>query len=226
MQQANTPANKRKDAAMQNQTPCFIGYNPVTAHCPQSVFPCVHPSAYVGPFACIIGDVTIEENVFIAPQVIIRADEGTPFHIGAHTNLQDGVTLHGLAGEQISYKNSNYSIYLGQHVSCGHGCVIHGPCVLEDDVFVGFYALVLNAIVGEGCFIAHHAVVTGGVRIAPRRYVPAGEVVDTQQKADELTAVSKADTAFAAEVQHVNSAFPAAYEGLSCTTANTCEGGK
>lgn len=211
MQQTNTTQSNHEENMIRNQNLHYIGPNPITEYCPQSISPSVHPSAYIGPFACILGDVTIEENVFVAPHVIIRADEGTPFHIGAHTNLQDGVTLHGLAGKRVSYRDSAYSIYLGQHVSCGHGCVIHGPCVLEDDVFVGFYALVLNAFIGKGCFIAHHAVVTGGVHLSPGRHVPAGALVDTQQKADELTAVSEANAAFAAEVQHVNNAFPMAY---------------
>lgn len=210
MQQANTSKNNRKAATMSSRTPCFIGPNPVTVHCPQSVSPCVHPSAYVGPFACIIGDVTIEENVFLAPHVVVRADEGTPFYIGAHTNLQDGVILHGLADKQVSYKGHDYSIYVGQHVSCAHGSVIHGPCVLGDHVFVGFHALVMHAVIGEGCTIGHHAIVNG-VHVAPGRVVPMGAVVDTQQKADALSLASEADNTFADGVQDVNNAFPEAY---------------
>ncbi|MFT9057216.1 MAG: carbonate dehydratase [Ethanoligenens sp.] len=194
---------------MQNMN--FIGPNPATPHCPQSMLPHIHPSAYVGPFASVIGDVTVCANVFIAPHVSVRADEGTPFYIGAHTNLQDGVILHGLAGKQISHDGHNYSIYIGQHVSCGHGCVIHGPCMLGDRVFVGFGALVLNAVVEEGCTISHHAMVSGGIHVAAGRYVPAGALVDTQQKADALPNVSEGDTAFAANVQRVNNTFPAAF---------------
>ncbi|GAA3325448.1 hypothetical protein GCM10020331_057390 [Ectobacillus funiculus] len=33
----------------------------------------------------------ITDNVYVAPNVSIRADEGTPFYIGSNTNLQDGV---------------------------------------------------------------------------------------------------------------------------------------
>lgn len=227
MQRPNTPERSGKNTTMQNQSIHFIGPNPVTPHCPDSVMPRVHFSACVGPFACVIGDVTICENVFIAPHASVRADEGTPFYIGAHTNIQDGVILHGLADKRISHNGQDYSIYIGQHVSCGHGCIIHGPCELGDRVFVGFGALVLNAVVGAGCTVSHHAMVMG-VHIAPERYVPAGVLVDTQKKADGLPPVSDGDKAFAAGVQLVNNAFPTAYAlqygRTVCSCGLSCDG--
>lgn len=210
MQQDEILKCNKADVPMQNNVLSFIGSNPITAHCPKSAFPHVHPSAYIGPFACVIGDVTIEENAFLAPHVTVRADEGTPFFIGAHTNLQDGVILHGLAEKRISHDGVEYSIYIGSHVSCGHSCVIHGPCFLGDRVFVGFGTLVMNAVVEDGCSIGHHAVVMG-VKIAAGHRVPAGAVVDTQEKADALPLASKSDTTFSANVQEVNNAFPSAY---------------
>ena len=188
----------------------FVAANPVTPQCPRSVLPHIHPSAFLAPFSYVVGDVEIGEGVFLAPHVSVRADEGTPFYIGAHTNLQDGVTVHGLTGKTIEHGGSAYSVYIGAHVSCGHGCVVHGPCLVEDGTFVGFGALVHSASVGAGCHIGHHAVVTG-VRVAPGRRVPVGAVVDTQEKADALPPVSPGDVTFAAGVQEINNAFPAAY---------------
>ncbi len=189
----------------------FVAPNPPTTFNPKSVGPTIDSTAYVGAFSTIIGDVTIGENVFIAPSVTIRADEGSPFFIDSNTNLQDGVILHGLANGRVMYHDNLYSIYIGKGVSCAHGCIIHGPCMLGDNVFVGFRSIVLNAIIQEDCYISHNALVTGGITVAPNRFVPAGAVVDTQEKANALGLVSHADYEFAQDVQFINQEFPSAY---------------
>lgn len=200
----------------------FIAPNPPTSFAPKSVPPTVDPTAYVGPFSSIIGDVTVGENVFIAPNVSIRADEGTPFYIGPGTNLQDGVILHGLAEGKVTHDNRKYSIYIGSHVTCAHGCMIHGPCKLGSHTFVGFNSIVFNAIVSPGCYISINALVTGGIKIAANRYVPAGSVIDTQAKADRLGPVPESDRDFAKEVLHINGEFPGAYALLFGSTRCSC----
>lgn len=189
----------------------FIGPNPPTSFNTKSSFPCIDQTAFIGPFSSVIGDVTIGENVFVAPNVTIRADEGTPFFIGSNTNIQDGVILHGLKDGRVIVNQKKFSIFIGEHVSCAHGCLIHGPCKIGNKVFVGFKAIVYNAIVGEGSFISTNAFITGGVRIPPKRFVPPGSLIDTQAKADTLSPVSADNVEFAKEVQHVNTEFPAAY---------------
>lgn len=189
----------------------FIGPNPSVSFNQNSVCPRVDPTSFVGPFSSVIGDVEIEGNVFIAPNVSIRADEGFPFFIGCSTNLQDGVIVHGLKDERIVVDGKAYSVFIGQNVSCTHGCIVHGPCRLGDHVFVGFDAIVFNAVVGEGTFISMKALIADGVRIAPNRFVPPGLIVNTQAIADALGPVSKPQMEFAEEVLQVNREFPAAY---------------
>ena len=186
----------------------FIAPNPITTFNTKSVRPSIDFTAYVGPFSSIIGDVTIEKNVFIAPNVSIRADEGFPFYIDSDTNIQDGVILHGLEHGRVINNGKEYSIYIGKHVSCTHGCIIHGPCKLGDNVFVGFHAIVFNAIVGAGSYISQNALITGGITVGLNRFVPAGAIVDTQAKADILGPVPESQREFAQEVQQVNSEFP------------------
>ncbi len=200
----------------------FIAPNPSTALTPHSVSPFLHPSVYLGPFSSVIGDVTVEENVFIAPNVSVRADEGTPFYIGAFSNLQDGVILHGLAHGRVTAGGRDYSIYIGDHVSCAHGCIIHGPCKLGSHVFVGFHAIVFNAIVDDGCYISMGALITGGVHLAYSRFVPPGAIIDTQQKADELGRVPQSQVEFAHEVLEVNKAFPSSYSLSFGSTRCSC----
>lgn len=200
----------------------FIAANPPTSFGPRSVYPTIDKTAYVGPFSSVIGDVTLGEHVFIAPTVSIRADEGSPFYVGAYTNIQDGAILHGLKNGRVLAGNKAYSIYIGRQVSCAHGCIIHGPCKLGDHVFVGFNAIVFNAIVGDGCYISLNALVTGGVKLASNRFVPTGATIDTQEKADALGRVPESSREFAEEVQYVNQQFPESYAVLFGKTKCSC----
>jgi carbonic anhydrase len=189
----------------------YIGPNPSVPFNEKSAMPSVDPSSFVGPFSCVIGDVTIQKNVFIAPNVSIRADEGFPFLICQNTNLQDGVIVHGLLEGRVTEGGKEYSVYIGSNVTCAHGCIVHGPCKLENNVFIGFGAIIYNAIVGEGSYISINALVTGGVKIPPGRFVPPGTIVDSQARANALGPVPKSQKDFAQEVQHVNQTFPTAY---------------
>ncbi|MDF2904340.1 MAG: carbonate dehydratase [Bacillus sp. (in: firmicutes)] len=159
----------------------------------------------------MLGDVNIRRNVFIAPNVSLRADEGTPFYIGSNTNIQDRVIFHGLKNKHVMSRGKLYSIYVGKEVSVTHGALVHGPCYIADKVFVGFNSIVYNAIIGAGAYISYDAVVTNGVRIEPNRFVPPGAHIDTQEKADALSNVPKDSKEFAIEVQRVNQEFPKSY---------------
>jgi carbonic anhydrase len=200
----------------------FISPNPVTTFNPVQRFPKINNSAFISQFSSVIGDVSINKNVYIAPSATIRADEGTPFFIGSNTNIQDGVILHGLANERILVGNKRFSIFIGNGVTIGHGALIHGPCFIGKGVFVGFKSIVFNASVGHGAFISTDAVVTDGVRIPPNRFVPPGAHIDTQAKANSLRIVPKDRKEFAREVQRVNREFPPAYSLLFGKNRCTC----
>ena len=192
----------------------FISPNPITSFNPVQRYPKIDKTAFVSQFTSVIGDVTIRNNVYVAPNVTIRADEGTPFYIGSNTNLQDGVILHGLLNKRISVGEKRYSIFIGNEVTIAHGALVHGPCYIGDKVFVGFKSIVYNAIVGKGSFISYNAVVTNGVRVPPNRFVPPGAHIDSQEKADALSPVPQDSKEFAHEVQRVNQEFPASYHLL------------
>ncbi|HSQ89406.1 carbonate dehydratase [Romboutsia sp.] len=194
-----------------NQYTYFIGPNPCTSFVHESISPSIDSSVFIGPFSSIIGDVTINANVFIGCNVTLRADEGTPFYIGSNTNLQDGVIFHGLADKYIRVKNKKYSIYVGNNVSCAHGCVIHGPCFIGDDTFIGFKSIIFNAYVKRNCFIGTGAIVTNGVVVDYGRFVPPGAIIDTQDKANSLDAIPNTVQDFSKEVIDVNTEFSSSY---------------
>lgn len=205
----------------------LVGSNPPTTFNPQVRYPTIHPTAFVGPFAAVIGDVRIGANVFIAPSVTLRADEGTPFFVGANTNLQDGVILHGLMGETVAVNGEPFAIYIGEGVTCAHGALVHGPCFVGSGGFIGFKSIVFNAVLEEGVYVGTDAVVTNGVHVARGRFVPPGAVIDSQAKADALSPVPASQEEFAHEVQRVNREFPAAYSlhfgTLRCSCGLACE---
>ncbi|REE83872.1 carbon dioxide concentrating mechanism protein CcmM [Paenibacillus taihuensis] len=200
----------------------YISPNPRTTINPVPRFPAIHYTAFLSPFSCVIGDVHIHENVYVAPSATLRADEGTPFSIGSNSNIQDGAILHGLANETLQVGDRRYSIYIGNNVSIAHAAIIHGPCYIGDDTFVSFKSIVFNAVVGRGSYISMDAVVTNGVHLAPHRFVPPGAHIDTQAKADSLSSVPKDSEEFAQEVIRVNNEFPPSYHFLFGTHRCSC----
>ncbi|WP_404785676.1 ribulose bisphosphate carboxylase small subunit [Altericista sp. CCNU0014] len=173
--------------------------------------PQIHSSAYVYSDINVIGDVRIAENVMIAPGTSIRADEGTPFSIGASTNIQDGVVIHGLEqGRVIGDDGKDYSVWIGGSTSITHMALIHGPAYVGDNCFIGFRSTVFNARVNKGCIVMMHALIQD-VEIPPGKYVPSGAVITTQQQADRLPNVQAADVEFASHVIGINQSLRSGY---------------
>ena len=174
--------------------------------------PQVDQSAYVHSFSRLIGDVRVGAQVFIAPGSSIRADEGTPFHIGASTNIQDGVVIHGLEkGRVIGDDGNEYSVWIGANTCITHMALIHGPAYVGDECFIGFRSTVFNAKVGNGCIVMMHALIQD-VEIPPGKYVPSGAVITNQQQADRLPDVQESDRDFAHHVVEINEALLAGYQ--------------
>lgn len=169
-------------------------------------FPVIDNSAYIHPFAIVIGNCYIGEKVLVAPTAVCRGDEGTPLHIGDLSNMQDGVVIHGLEttfngknlddrrfaanGDLLKGNDSRfdkgYSVYVGENVSLAHGVLIHGPAFVGDNTFVGMESMIFNAKVGSNVAVGVSSTVTGGVSIADGKFVPPGSVITTQKQADNL----------------------------------------
>jgi len=135
---------------------------------PNGDWPQVDSTAYIDPTAQIIGKVHIGTKVFVGPNAVIRADEADdegevkPIEIGPECNVQDGVIIHALAGTTVT---------VGRRSSLGHGCIIHGPCTLGESCFIGFNAVIYDAILGDGVFVGTGAVVQQ-VELVPKSLVP------------------------------------------------------
>ena len=58
-----------------------------------------------------------------------------PIRIGCGTNIQDGVVIHSKSGAEVT---------IGKGSSIAHLAIVHGPCVIGDDVFVGLNTVLFN----------------------------------------------------------------------------------
>lgn len=123
---------------------------------------------YVSENAVIIGNVTIGDDVFIAPNATIRCDEpGSEIIIGHGCNIQDNVIIHSLTGCRV---------LIGAGTSIGHGSIVHGPCDIGERCFVGFGSVVFNSVLGDDVMVMHRALVEDA--LIPRGVVvPSGAVI-------------------------------------------------
>lgn len=193
--------------------------------------PVISPNAFVHEAATVIGHVVLGDHVHVAAGSSVRADEGTPFYVGANTNIQDGVTLHALKNKTVRVGDEEWAIYVGRNVSMAHGALVHGPCYVGDDTFIGFNAVVHDSVVGSKCFIGIGATVVG-VEVPDGKFVPHGTIVSTQDAADRLPEVQHAHMEFNEDVVDVNRGLATAYHAAesrlkdALRAARSDEGGR
>lgn len=162
--------------------------------------PKVDVSANVHPSAVLIGNVHIGEKVFVGPNAVIRADETCSegkveaIVIEPEVNIQDGVIIHALGGSPVR---------IGKGASLAHGAVVHGPCEVGENCFIGFNSVVFNAALGKGVVVQHQALVEG-VSIAAGRHVPSMTAVLSAEEAERLNLASPELVAFADKVRQTN----------------------
>jgi carbonic anhydrase/acetyltransferase-like protein (isoleucine patch superfamily) len=116
---------------------------------------------YIAPDASIIGSVTLEHEVSVWFNVVIRADND-PVTIGEQTNVQDGSVLHVDPG---------YPMNLGRRVTVGHKVMLHG-CSVGDGSLIG-----INSVVMNGAKIGKSTLIGANTLIAEGKEIPDGVLV-------------------------------------------------
>ena len=177
---------------------------------PRGDLPQIHPSAFVDPTAILCGLVVVEENVFIGPYAVIRADEMDadghidPIIIGAHSNIQDGVVIHSKSGAKVT---------IGQHTSIAHRAIVHGPCTVGNSVFIGFNSVLFNCVIEDGCVVRYNAVVDG-CHLPPNFYVASTERIGPDTDLSGLGQVSAAASDFSEDVARTNNELVRGYKNI------------
>jgi carbonic anhydrase/acetyltransferase-like protein (isoleucine patch superfamily) len=138
----------------------------------------ISPSCFIAHNATVIGAVTLEDDVSIWFNAVLRAD-GDTISIGAGSNIQDGSVLHVDHGSPLT---------IGRGVTVGHKAVVHG-CSVGDYSLIGINAVVLNgARIGKHCLIGANAFIPEGKEIPDGSLVVGspGRVIRTLSEQDRV----------------------------------------
>lgn len=178
---------------------------------PAGHFPEVSDEAFIDDTAIICGKVIIEANVFVGPYAVIRADEIdengelAPIIIKRDTNIQDGVVIHCKGGTPV---------VIGERASIAHRTIVHGPCEVGDEAFIGFNSVVFRSHVGNNCVIEHNSVVDG-IDLPAKTRVPALTHVNSQTDVSELPKVDGVYADFSNSVVEANHYLVKGYKDLA-----------
>lgn len=112
--------------------------------------PKIGENNYIVETASIIGDVETGKNVSIWFSAVLRGDM-SKIKIGDNSNVQDNTTIHG---------DTPYPVIIGENVTIGHNCVIHG-CEIGDNSIIGMGAILLNGVkIPKNCIVGAGSLVT------------------------------------------------------------------
>lgn len=118
--------------------------------------PKIDDSAYINPYALVIGDVTIHAGVSLWPGVTIRGDDEHA-EIGRGTAILDKSYLDTSRGHIID---------IGEEVLISHGAIMHG-CKVGNGVLIG-----KGAIIQEGSEIGIDTVIVNGTYVPTKAKIP------------------------------------------------------
>jgi carbonic anhydrase/acetyltransferase-like protein (isoleucine patch superfamily) len=122
--------------------------------------PRIHPSAFVAPGACLIGDVEIGPEASVWYNCVLRADLNR-IVVGARSNVQDGTIIH---------VEPDMPTLIGEDALIGHMAILHA-CTIEDRAFVGMGSIAL-----DGSRIGTGAMLAAGALLGPGKAVPEREL--------------------------------------------------
>ena len=178
---------------------------------PSGHLPDVAQSAFIDPTAIICGKVVIEDNVFIGPYAVIRADEVDtngdmqPIVIKRDSNIQDGVVIHSKSGA---------AVIVGERTSIAHRSIIHGPCEVGDDVFIGFNSVIFRTKIGNGCVVRHNSVIDG-LNLPDKFHVPPMTNIGPGFDLDSISKVPPEYSSFSESVVSANHYLVQGYKKLA-----------
>ncbi len=136
--------------------------------------PVMGEGTYIFPGATVIGKVHLGKNVWVGPGAVIRGDYGE-VEIGAYTAVEENCVIHARPGEKT---------VVGEHVTLGHGCIIHTGRV-DDWAVVGMGAIISDfARVGKWAAVGEGAVVKNRTDI-PDESIAVGIPAKVVGKVDE-----------------------------------------
>ncbi|MDH4128183.1 MAG: gamma carbonic anhydrase family protein [Spirochaetota bacterium] len=123
--------------------------------------PNIHPDTYIASGAHIIGRVTLNKNVSIWHNTVIRADINDII-IDENTNIQDNSVIHVA---------DDYKAIVGKGCTVGHNVIIHA-CTIGNNCLIG-----MGSIIMDGAIIGDNSLVAAGTLISPGKSFPEGSLI-------------------------------------------------
>ena len=121
----------------------------------EDAVPQIHASAWVAENATLAGQITLQKDVSIWFNAVLRA-EHAPITVGEGSNIQDGTVCHVDPGMPLT---------IGRSVTVGHKVMLHG-CTIGDESLIGINAVILNgAKIGRHCLIGANSLIPEGKEI-------------------------------------------------------------
>jgi carbonic anhydrase/acetyltransferase-like protein (isoleucine patch superfamily) len=141
----------------------------------EDAVPQIHASAWVAENATLAGQITLQKDVSIWFNAVLRA-EHAPITVGEGSNIQDGTVCHVDPGMPLT---------IGRSVTVGHKVMLHG-CTIGDESLIGINAVILNgAKIGRNCLIGANSLIPEGKEIPDGSLVMGspGKIVRTLSEA-------------------------------------------
>ena len=140
--------------------------------------PELDPQSWVAPNAAVIGQVVMKKNASVWWNCTVRGDTDRII-IGENTNIQDGSIVH---------TNRGIVVTLGDHVTVGHGVILHG-CTIGDRCLIGMGATILNHVqIGRHCIVGAHSLLPEGKTYPERSLILGSPAKVVRQLSDDEVA--------------------------------------
>ncbi len=147
--------------------------------------PVIKESSFIHPQACVTGNITIGENVYVGPGAAIRGDWGEII-IEDGCNVQENCTIHMFPGTTTLLKK-------GAHI--GHGAIIHGGTIGEN-CLIGMNAVIMDeCIIEDECIIGALAFVPAKTIVSKRSLLVGNPAKKIKDVSDDMIAWKKTGTA-------------------------------
>jgi len=135
------------------------------------LIPVISEKAFVHETAVIIGDVFIEEGVYIGPLASIRGDFGRII-IKKNANIQDCCVVHSFPSIDVIVEENGH---------IGHSAILHG-CHVKQNAMVGMGSVIMDeAVIGENAIVGAASLVPAKMQI-PDNHLAFGNPVKVRRE--------------------------------------------
>ncbi len=129
--------------------------------------PALGERVYIDPQACVIGRVSLGNDVSVWPMAVVRGDMEA-ITVGDRVNVQDGAVLH--VSHNGPHAPGGRSLTIGADTTISHRAMVHG-CTIGERCLIG-----MGSIVMDGVTIGDDVIVGAGSVVPPNKHLPSGTV--------------------------------------------------